>query len=137
MAEALHILSFAFIFIALVESILAYKLATQGREASAARVDRLCFRVLRAGLYRPRGLHRGALNLAAVERWSVGSNGLTSPLFRLLESPRSLRSDRCVRARKARRSDHPRDKSHISHGLGDRIVEPTTPHRDSSPESRR
>jgi len=49
MAEALHILSFAFIFIALAESILVYKFAAQGREAVAARVDRLCFRAFALG----------------------------------------------------------------------------------------
>ena len=49
MAEALHVLSFAFIFLALVESVLAYKLATQGKEAAAARVDRLCFRAFAVG----------------------------------------------------------------------------------------
>ncbi len=49
MAEALHILSFAFIFIALTESILVYKFTTQGRETAAARVDRLCFRAFALG----------------------------------------------------------------------------------------
>jgi hypothetical protein len=49
MAEALHIQSFAFIFIALVESILAYKFAVQGREKLAARTDRLCFRAFALG----------------------------------------------------------------------------------------
>jgi hypothetical protein len=44
MADKLHILSFAFIFIALAESILVYKFATQGRETLAARIDWLCFR---------------------------------------------------------------------------------------------
>jgi hypothetical protein len=49
MAEQLHILSFAFIFIALAESILVYKFATQGRETVAARVDWLCFRAFALG----------------------------------------------------------------------------------------
>lgn len=49
MAEKLHILSFAFIFIALAESILVYKFATQGRETSASQVDRLCFRAFTLG----------------------------------------------------------------------------------------
>jgi hypothetical protein len=51
LAEQLHILSFAFIFIALAESILVYKFATQGREAVAARVDRICFRVFALGYF--------------------------------------------------------------------------------------
>ncbi len=49
LAEKLHILSFAFIFIALAESILVYKLAAQGREPAAARVDRLCFQMFALG----------------------------------------------------------------------------------------
>jgi hypothetical protein len=49
MAEEFHILSFALIFVALAESILVYKLATQGRESLAARVDRLCFRAFALG----------------------------------------------------------------------------------------
>jgi hypothetical protein len=46
MADEFHILSFAFIFIALAESILAYKLTTEGKEALAVRVDRIGFRVI-------------------------------------------------------------------------------------------
>jgi hypothetical protein len=46
MADELHILSFAFIFIALAESILAYNLTTERKEALAARVDRIGFRVI-------------------------------------------------------------------------------------------
>jgi hypothetical protein len=46
MADKLHILSFAFIFVALAESILVFRLTTEGREALAARVDRIGFRVV-------------------------------------------------------------------------------------------
>jgi hypothetical protein len=49
LAEKLHILSFALIFIALAESIRVYKFATEGKEALAARVDRLCFRAFTLG----------------------------------------------------------------------------------------
>jgi hypothetical protein len=49
MAEELHILSFAFIFIALAQSILVYKFATQGKETVAVRVDRICFRAFALG----------------------------------------------------------------------------------------
>jgi hypothetical protein len=44
MADMLHVLSFAFIFVALTESILVYKFATDGRETTATQVDRLCYR---------------------------------------------------------------------------------------------
>jgi hypothetical protein len=46
MAEKLHILSFAFIFIALAESIVVYKLTTDGKQALAARLDRIGFRIV-------------------------------------------------------------------------------------------
>jgi hypothetical protein len=49
MAEKLHILSFAFIFISLAESIVAYKLTTQNKEKEAVRVDRFCFRAFSLG----------------------------------------------------------------------------------------
>ncbi len=49
LAEKLHILSFALIFTALAESILVYKFANQGRDALAARIDRLFFRVFTLG----------------------------------------------------------------------------------------
>ena len=49
LADKLHILSFAFIFVTLVESILVYKFATEGRETVAARVDRYCFGVFGLG----------------------------------------------------------------------------------------
>jgi hypothetical protein len=42
-ADKLHILSFAFIFLALVESVVVYKVVVRGNETSAARIDRLCF----------------------------------------------------------------------------------------------
>jgi hypothetical protein len=49
MAEALHILSFVVIFMTLAESILVYKMTNDGREAVAARLDRLCFRAFTLG----------------------------------------------------------------------------------------
>jgi hypothetical protein len=49
LADKLHILSFAFIFVTLVESILVHKFATEGRETVAARVDRYCFGVFGLG----------------------------------------------------------------------------------------
>jgi hypothetical protein len=49
LADELHILSFAFIFVALAESILVYKLVSQGREKAAGRIDRLCFRAFYLG----------------------------------------------------------------------------------------
>jgi len=43
LADKLHILSFGFIFLSLAESIVVYKFVVNGKGASAARIDRLCF----------------------------------------------------------------------------------------------